>query len=81
MLGIDDVISELIVENTEVEKSSLVRSATFSSLDLDSLDVVTLLYEIEEKYNVEIDLEDIEGVETYGDFIDKIQQIIKSSAQ
>ena len=61
------IIKELLVENLDVEEGLITEEATFESLGVDSLDMVELLCELEEK--CEIDFGEPEGLETIGDLI------------
>ena len=56
------IIKELLVENLDVEEGLITEEATF-----DSLDMVELICELEEK--CEIDFGEPEGLETIGDLI------------
>lgn len=61
------IIKELLVENLDVEEGLITEEATFESLGIDSLDMVELICELEEK--CEIDFGEPEGLETIGDLI------------
>lgn len=61
------IIKELLVENFDVEEGLITEEATFESLGVDSLDMVELICELEEK--CEIDFGEPEGLETIGDLI------------
>lgn len=61
------IIKELLVENLDVEEGLITEEATFESLGVDSLDMVELICELEEK--CEIDFGEPEGLEAIGDLI------------
>ena len=61
------IIKELLVENLDVEEGLITEEATFECLGVDSLDMVELICELEEK--CEIDFGEPEGLETIGDLI------------
>ena len=61
------IIKDLLVENLVVEDGLVTEEATFESLGVDSLDMVELICELEEK--CEIDFGEPEGLETIGDLI------------
>lgn len=61
------IIKELLVENLDVEEGLITEEATFESLGVDSLDMVELICELEEK--CEIDFGEPEDLETIGDLI------------
>lgn len=51
------------------------REDTLESLELDSLDTITLLFELEDKLGVSIPDEDARGVRTVGDIIECIRRL------
>lgn len=61
------IIKELLIENLDVEEGLITEEATFESLGVDSLDMVELICELEEK--CEIDFGEPDGLETIGDLI------------
>jgi acyl carrier protein len=48
------------------------------SLGLDSLDTVELIMHLEKEFNIGITEEDFEGVETVGQLIELVENILKS---
>ena len=47
------IIKELLVENLDVEEGLITEEATFESLGVDSLDMVELICELEEKCEID----------------------------
>jgi acyl carrier protein len=61
------------VEVLAVEESKIVPTAKFGDdLDADSLDLVELVMGLEEEFQVSVDEEELEGVETVGQAYDLI---------
>ncbi len=60
-----DIIKEILQEKLELDPASLTEDATFESLGVDSLDLVELICEIEDRLG--IDFGDPEGLATLGD--------------
>ena len=60
-----DIIKEILQEKLELDPASLPADATFESLGVDSLDLVELICEIEDRLG--IDFGDPEGLATLGD--------------
>ena len=52
------------VDVLSVEAEQVVPDATFESLDADSLDLVELVMALEEEFDVSVEEEELEGVET-----------------
>lgn len=67
------IISDLLVENLDIEPELVTEAATFESLGVDSLDMVELICELEEK--CEIDFGEPDDLETIGDLIAYIESL------
>jgi acyl carrier protein len=62
------------VEVLAVEPDQVTREAKFADdLDADSLDLVELVMALEEEFDVSVDEEELEGIETAGAAFDLIQ--------
>lgn len=59
--------------NTDEEKIT-PESNLITDLKADSMDIATLLLEVEEKYNIEIDEDDLESLKTVGDIVAYIEK-------
>ena len=67
----DEVIA-IIAQEARIDAEKLVPAATLVSLDIASLDVVSVLFAIEDQYGVEIPMEDMAAAQTLGQFVDII---------
>lgn len=66
-------IRDVAVEVLSVEPEAVVESARFAEdLDADSLDLVELVMGLEERFDVAIPEEDLEGVATVGNAVDLV---------
>jgi acyl carrier protein len=66
-------IREVAVEVLSVQPDAVVESARFSEdLDADSLDLVELVMGLEERFDMSIPEEDLEGVASVGDAVDLV---------
>ena len=66
-------IREVAVEVLSVDPAAVVESARFAEdLDADSLDLVELVMGLEERFDVSIPEEDLEGVATVGNAVDLV---------
>lgn len=68
-----DIIKEILHENLGMDPELITEEATFESLEVDSLDMVELICELEDK--LEIDFGEPEGLETLGDLIEYIDTL------
>lgn len=76
MADVFDRVKELIVERLEVEDSKVTMEASFKDdLDADSLDVVELVMELEDEFDMEIADEEAEKINTVGDAVNYINSI------
>jgi acyl carrier protein len=67
------VLRDVAVEVLSVEPDAVVESARFNEdLDADSLDLVELVMGLEERFDVTIPEEDLEGVATVGQAVDLV---------
>jgi acyl carrier protein len=61
------------VEVLSVEESQVTRQARFAEdLDADSLDLVELVMALEEEFDVSVEEEELEGIETVGQAYDLV---------
>jgi len=68
-----DAIRDVAVEVLSVEPDSVTEQARFKEdLDADSLDLVELVMGLEEKFDIEVPEEDLEGVTTVGNAVDLV---------
>ena len=72
-----DRVTKVIVDRLNVEEEKVVETASFrDDLGADSLDVVELVMELEDEFDMEISDEDAEKIATVGDAIKYIESKI-----
>jgi acyl carrier protein len=68
-----DAIRDVAVEVLSVEPDTVTEGARFKEdLDADSLDLVELVMGLEERFDIEVPEEDLEGVTTVGHAVDMV---------
>jgi acyl carrier protein len=67
----EDIIA-IIAQEARIDADKLTPDATLVSLDIASLDVVSVLFAIEDTYGVEIDAGEMASATTLGAFVDII---------
>jgi acyl carrier protein len=73
-MGLQDQISEILVQQLGVTKEELVPEANFvNDLGADSLDIVELVMALEEVFDIEIPDDDAEKIKTIGDALTYVQ--------
>jgi len=66
-------VKTIIVDQLDVEEEKVTMEASFKDdLDADSLDVVELVMELEDEFDMEIADEEAEKINTVGDAVDYI---------
>jgi acyl carrier protein len=69
-----DKIREIIVEQLDVDEDKVTADASITEdLGADSLDVVDLVMNIEESFDLEIPDEEVENIKTVGDIVKFIE--------
>jgi len=67
------VLREVAIEVLSVEGDAVVETARFKEdLDADSLDLVELVMGLEERFDISVPEEDLEGVATVGQAVDLV---------
>lgn len=73
MSDVFEKVKEIIVEQLDVEESQVTMEASFrDDLEADSLDVVELVMELEDEFDLEIADEEAENINTVGDAVNHI---------
>jgi acyl carrier protein len=74
-MGVQEKITEIIVEQLGVKPEEVVTEASFvDDLGADSLDTVELVMALEEEFGCEIPDEDAEKIQTVGDAVKYIEE-------
>ena len=79
--GAQDII-KLIAEHASVDPASVNRDSKLADLEIESLDVVEIVFKLEEHFDIEIPYnanEDAQGeaeFETIGDVIDAVMPLV-----
>ncbi|WP_163970697.1 acyl carrier protein [Oceanobacillus halotolerans] len=73
MADVFDRVKKIIVDQLDVEESKVTMEASFKDdLEADSLDVVELVMELEDEFDMEIADEEAEKINTVGDAVEYI---------
>ncbi len=76
MSDVFDRVKDIIVEQLDVDESQVTMEASFAEdLDADSLDVVELVMELEDEFDLEIADEEAEKISTVGDAVEYIDSL------
>jgi len=76
-VAVEDRVIEIVCENLAVNKEQVTRSTNFiEDIGADSLDIVELIMELEEEFDIQIPDEQAEKIKTVGEAIDYIEREI-----
>lgn len=77
MSQIENKVKEIIIKVLGVKESEVTRDASFvNDLGADSLDCVELVIDFEHEFGIEIDDNEAENINTVGEAIDYINNLI-----
>jgi acyl carrier protein len=78
-MGVEDRVSEIIVEQLGISKQEVVPAASFiDDLGADSLDIVELVMAMEEEFDIEIPDDDAEKIQTIGDAVTYVKDRLEA---
>jgi acyl carrier protein len=78
-MAVEEKVKQIIVEQLQVDEAEVTPNASFQEdLGADSLDVVELVMQFEEAFDIEIPDEDAEKIKTVKDAIDYIEKNAKA---
>src|SRR6202044_2742284 len=81
MAAVDEKVKQIIVEQLQVDEAEVTPSASFQEdLGADSLDVVELVMQFEEAFDIEIPDEDAEKIKTVKDATEYIEKNAKGGS-
>jgi acyl carrier protein len=69
---------DLIAAEALIDKAKLIPTATLADVGLDSVGVVSLVFAVEEKYDVEVAEDAFTDVSDLGDFLTRLETIINA---
>jgi acyl carrier protein len=76
MSGHENELIEIIAEEALIDREKLNPAATLEDIGLDSVDLVSVVFAIEEKYGIEIAEDAFERTDTLGQVLVKIEALI-----
>lgn len=76
-----EAIRAVIAAESGIEEARLAPEATLQDLDIGSLDMASVVFELEDRFGVDIDPEDIAPDATIADFIAHVQNVAPEPAR
>jgi len=72
-----EIISDAMGARLKIDAADITEDTEFiADLHADSVDIATIICDIEDEFNIEIEDEQLEGIETVGDVAERINELI-----
>jgi acyl carrier protein len=75
---IENAVITAILRQKKLDAATITRDSVLSELGITSLDAITIVYDIEEQFGIEVPNEMLEGLRTVGDIVDSLATLIES---
>jgi acyl carrier protein len=75
----EEELLDIIAAESVIRRENLVRTASMDELGLDSIVYVSVGYAIEEKYGVVLEMDQLAGIRTLGEFLDHVVPMIQAA--
>ena len=73
MLPTDAELFDLIATEALIDRSKLQRDVTIEALGIDSVDIVTVIFAVEEKYGACLETDELSREQTLGQLLDLVR--------
>lgn len=74
---IENAVITAIIRQKRLDAATIMRDSVLSELGITSLDAITIVYDIEEQFGIEVPNEMLEGLRTVGDIVDSLATLIE----
>lgn len=72
-----EIIADAMGNRLKIDTSDISENTEFiADLHADSVDIATIICDIEDQFNIEIEDEQLEGITTVGDVAERIKQLV-----
>jgi acyl carrier protein len=76
-----DSVLDIIAEESLVERSTLTPDATLESLGIQSLDIISIVFALEDRFGIVLEQSEFEGVTTVDQLVDIIVNKANAAAE
>jgi acyl carrier protein len=77
---IENAVITAILRQKKLDAATITRDSVLSELGITSLDAITIVYDIEEQFGIEVPNETLEGLRTVSDIVDSLVGLIEDKA-
>ncbi len=71
-------VSAAIAKQKHIEPNVLTEASSLDELGITSLDAITIVYDIEEKFGIEVPGDVLEGFKTVQDIVDCVLELVNA---
>ncbi|MGZ6018392.1 MAG: acyl carrier protein [Phenylobacterium sp.] len=76
----DDELFDVISKEALIDRATLKRDANLEDLGIASLDVISVLFEVEERFGILVEAEELTDCKTLGQLMDKVKAKAEAAA-
>ena len=77
---IENELIKAIVRQKKLDAATINRGSVLTELSITSLDAISIVYDIEEQFGIEVPNEALQGLQTVGDIVDSLTRLIEDQA-
>ncbi|MCG8428423.1 MAG: phosphopantetheine-binding protein [Chromatiales bacterium] len=71
-------VMDAIAKQKQIEAGSITPESTLDALGVTSLDAITIVYEIEDIFDIEVPNEELDSLQTVSDIIQGVEKLIQA---
>lgn len=79
-MDVEQKTIEAVAKVAKRKPAEIRLDSSFEDLGMDSLDKVTLLFELEQMFDISIPETEVQGIQTVGDIVGRLQGFLSSSS-
>jgi acyl carrier protein len=77
---VEAVVFEVIASHIKSQPEAITREMPLEALGIDSLGAITILYELEDRYDIEIPNEVFDSLNVVNDIVVQLEQLLANKA-
>lgn len=77
---VESVVFEVIASHIKSQPEAITREMPLEALGIDSLGAITILYELEDRYDIEIPNEVFDSLNVVNDIVVQLEQLLANKA-
>jgi acyl carrier protein len=77
---VEATVLEVIASHIKSQPEAISRDMLLEDLGIDSLGAITILYELEDRYGIDIPNEIFDSLNEVGDIVDHLEQLLENQA-